>query len=90
MYNTTFLTKQNQIQTYFDCLDTNGDGVLSIKDQSMEHIDVDHLITGDLDKDGSISPEEFDPALAPSTTSASVLVPLYVLLTFLRSFHYAS
>ena len=65
-YNTTSLQEPEQIRAYFDCLDTNSNGMLDGKDASMRNasIDISDLMSLDSDGDGSIDPSEFDTDLS--------------------------
>jgi hypothetical protein len=78
MYNTTTLRDREQIQAYFDCLNTTPDGRLDANDtviQELVSLPNGTSILDEMDSngDGSINPIEFDPALvaeAPAPRSS--------------------
>ena len=67
-YKTTSLQDPEQIKAYFDCLDTDGSGLLSLQDASVKNasLEASDLKGMDSDGNGGIDPVEFDSDLDAS------------------------
>jgi hypothetical protein len=72
-FNTSSLTTASQINEYFNCLDTDGDGTLDDGDASVTQVDDMNLgsLMGDTNKDGVIQPEEFDSKISDASIATS-------------------
>jgi hypothetical protein len=79
-YKTTSLQDPEQIKAYFDCLDTDGSGLLSLQDATVKNasLEASDLKGMDSDGNGGIDPVEFDsdlPLLLTGFWSASTVEP---------------
>lgn len=80
LFKTTSLRTKEQVQAYFDCLDSNMDGVLNAFDASVQFLNqlskqysndvFIGLASMDVDQSESIEPLEFDPLLKEPTAAA--------------------
>lgn len=68
-YNTMSLQQPDQIRAYFDCLDSDGSGMLDVTDMSIKNMPINAsvLASMDLNENGGIDSSEFDATLASST-----------------------
>lgn len=78
-YNATQLMDKQQIEDYFNCLETVQDGVLDAKDASIQQLDsvvggADAFKQMDASGNGAIEPVEFDSQLSTQASSASQMV----------------
>ena len=67
-YKTTSLQDPEQIKAYFDCLDTDGNGLLNLDDATVKNasLDASNLNGMDSDGNGGIDPGELDSDLDAS------------------------
>jgi hypothetical protein len=72
-YNSTSLVSEDQIMSYFECLDSSGDGALYPNELGIESRGVLNQTVSSVDgnNDGYISMAEFDPQLSENQTSVS-------------------
>lgn len=99
IFNTTNFRNKEQIQSYFDCLQTVKDGLLNFKDDSIVFLNetlsgIARLKRMDTDNNGNIEPSEFDKDLvislqtssAPSTILHGKVILLIILSIMCLSF----